>query len=461
MSGSGLRGSGALGTRRRMRIAGALAGALVLMMLVGTLLYVSGISTAQGPKRRTFDDVIERDHDRRFKKGRRVFRFATFGDQQYWGDTIRLHDSIQGKKFGGVGPGISPRTALALGLKVDVEALPSSLKEALRKGKVDLDDPATTLALLELDAVVGVKGFFRNDGSLRSIGVTCALCHSRVDNSFAPGIGHRLDGWPNRDLNVGAITAAAANLQPLADYFSTDVATVKEILNSWGPGKFDAELILDGKAFRPDGKSAATLLPAAYGLSGVNLATYTGWGTVTYWNAFVANLEMHGLGTFFDERLDNAEQFPLAAENNLGHTRNKPDLITDKLDALHHYQLSIPAPKPPKSLFNSKAAARGKRLFSGKAGCAECHVPPLYTEPGHNLHPGSDIGIDNFQANRSPTHQYRTTPLRGLWARREGGFYHDGRFKTLMDVVNHYNNFLDRGLTAREKRDLVQFLLSI
>jgi hypothetical protein len=449
------------GNDRHRRVLLSMGAILMLALLMGTLLYVSGISIAGSRGRETFDDVIERDHERRFLKGRQVFRFATFGDKAFWGGTIRLHDSIQGEKFGGVGPGVSPKTALALGLKVDVEALPTSVKRAIKEGKVDLDDPATTLALLKLNSVVGVKGFFKNDGSLRSVGITCALCHSTVDNSFAPGIGHRRDGWPNRDLNVGAIIAAAADLQPLADYFSTDVETVKDILNSWGPGKFDAELFLDGQAFQPDGRSAATLIPAAYGLSGVNLATYTGWGSVTYWNAFVANLEMHGQGTFFDERLDNADQFPLAAKFNLGHTRNTPDLITDKLNALHHYQLSIPPPKPPKGSFDPAAARRGRALFTGKAGCSECHVPPLYTEPGYNLHPGSDIGIDNFQADRSPTHMYRTTPLRGLWARRKGGFFHDGRFATLMDVVNHYNTFFARGLTGQEKRDLVQFLKSI
>jgi len=299
------------------------------------------------------------------------------------------------------------------------------------------------------------------------MGIQCALCHSTVDNSFsAPGIpagniGHRLDGWAPRDLNVGAIVSLAPNLQPVADYFHTDVATVKSILGSWGPGKFDAELFLDGKAFQPDGRSAATLLPPAFGLAGVNLHTYTGWGSVTYWNAFVANIEMHGQGTFFDPRLDNAKQFPLAAENNLGHITNNPDLITKKLAALHYYQLSIPAPKPPPGSFDPMAAARGKQLFNGKAQCSSCHVPPLFTEPGWNLHPGSDIGIDNFQADRSPTHMYRTTPLKGLWSHQKGGFFHDGRFPTLMAVVNHYDRFFDLGLTSQEKQDLVQYLLSI
>src|SRR5207237_2438200 len=126
-----------------------------------------------------------------------------------------------------------------------------------------------------------------------------------------------------------------------------DEATVRKVLASWGPGKFDAELNLDGKAFRPDGKSAATLIPAAFGLAGVNLHTYTGWGSVTYWNAFVANLEMHGQGNFYDPRLRDTNTFPLAAKNAYDDIRTTNDVITPKLAALHLYQLAIPAPKPP------------------------------------------------------------------------------------------------------------------
>src|SRR5712691_8824062 len=278
------------------------------------------------------------------RQGRHIFRFDTFGDEAFWGDTLQLHRAIIGEKNGGVGPGVSPKTALAVGLKVDVDALPNSLRAALARGAVDLDDPATTVALLKLNAVVGVKAFTNPDGSVRSMGIQCALCHSTVDNSFAPGIGHRRDGWPNRDLNVGAITSLAPNLKAVADALGTDVDTVKKVLAAWGPGKFDAELFLDGKGFRPDGKTAATLIPPAYGLAGVNLHTYTGWGSVTYWNAFVANLEMHGIGTFFDPRLDDATKFPIAAAKGLGHTKppaGQADRITAKLAALHLYQLSL------------------------------------------------------------------------------------------------------------------------
>jgi hypothetical protein len=204
---------------------------------------------------------------------------------------------------------VSPKTALAVGLKVDVEVLPQTLVEQLKAGKVNLDDPATTLALLKLNAVVGVTGFFNAQGNLQSIGIQWAFCHSTVNDSLATGIGHRLDGWPNRDLNVGAIVALAPNLKPLTELLGVDEATVRKVLNSWGPGKYDAELNQDGKAFRPDGKSAATLLPAAFGLAGVNLSTYTGWGSVTYWNAYVANTQMHGKGRFFDPRLKDG-QFP-------------------------------------------------------------------------------------------------------------------------------------------------------
>jgi hypothetical protein len=394
-------------------------------------------------------------------QGKQTFRFDTFGDQAFWGDTLHLNQAIAGAANGGVGPGVSPKTALSVGLKVDSTALPASVKQGIANGTVNLDDPAVTLALLKLNSVVGVKGFFDRNGKLNSVGIECALCHSTVDNSFAPGIGKRLDGWANRDLNVGAIIGLSPNLEPVATLLHTDVATVHKVLDSWGPGKFDAELFLDGKAFQPDGRSAATLIPPAFGLAGVNLHTWTGWGSIPYWNAFVAVLEMHGQGTFIDPRLDNADQFPIAAENGFGHVRPPVDLVTSKLPGLQAYQLSLQAPRPPKGSFDPVAAARGKALFSGKAECSTCHVPPLFTEPGQNLHPGSEIGIDNFEADRSPTHMYRTSPLAGLWSHEAGGFYHDGRFADLPSVVEHYNTTFNLGLTARQKNDLVQYLKSI
>jgi hypothetical protein len=394
-------------------------------------------------------------------EGRVAFRHDTFGSEAFWGGALKLHRAIAGTNHGGIGPGVTPRTALAVGLKVDSEALPDSVKQALARGEVNLDDPATTLELLRLDAVVGVKGLFNEQHELASLGIQCALCHSTVDNSFTAGIGQRLDGWPNRDLNVGAIVDLSPDVSVLTNALEVNEVTVRTVLQSWGPGKFDAELILDGKAFRPDGKSAATVLPAAFGLAGVNLSTYTGWGSVTHWNAFVSTLEMHGSGTFWDPRLNDTNTFPLAARKGYGNVRTTNDLITSKLAALHFYQLSIPAPKPAPTNYNAEGAIRGDALFRGKAQCATCHVPPLYTEPGWNMHTPQEIGIDDFQANRSPDRRYRTTPLGGLFARSKGGFYHDGRFATLDDVVNHYERHFNLGLTAQEMTHLREFLKSL
>ena len=402
-------------------------------------------------------------------EGRKTFRFDTFGDEAFWGDTLKLHQAIAGSKLGGVGAGVSPKTALAVGLKVDAEALPRTLVQQIQSGGVNLDDPATTLALLKMNAVVGVTGVFDGD-QLKSVGIQCALCHSTVDQSFtAPGIpagnvGRRLDGWANRDLNVGAIIALAPDLSVVANLLGTDQATVRQVLNSWGPGKFDAELFLDGKAFRPDGKSAATLIPPAFGLAGVNLHTWTGWGSIPFWNAFVANLEMHGKGRFFDPRLNDAVQFPIAAKNHFGNVN--PDLspdddrITPKLAALHEYQLSLAAPKAGRQAENL-AVQRGDQLFSGRARCNNCHTEPLWTEPGWNMHKGAEVCIDEFQASRAPDKAYRTAPLGGLFTHQKGGFYHDGRFATLLDVVNHYDDCMRLGLSAGEKSDLIAYLLTL
>jgi hypothetical protein len=393
-------------------------------------------------------------------KGRQIFREETFGDEAFWGGVLGLHEAIAGAANGGVGDGLSPAKALELGLKVDVESLPRTLQRALRKSAVNLNDPAVTVELLRLQAVVGVTGFF--DGSrLSAVGIQCSLCHSTVDDSFDKGIGRRLDGWAARDLNIGAIVALSPRLQPVADLLGVDVPTVKKVLNSWGPGKFDAELFLDGKAFQPNGKTAATLIPPAFGLAGVNLHTYTGWGSVTYWNAFVANIEMHGQGTFYDPRLDDASRFPIAAREKFGHIRSDQDVITPALGALHFYQLALASPEPPRGSFDRNAAARGKQLFNGKAQCSSCHVPPLYTEPGWNMHTAEEIGIDDFQAQRAPDVRYRTTPLEGLWTHQRGGFYHDGRFATLEEVVAHYEQTFGFTLSGAERADLVQFLLSL
>jgi len=435
--------------------------AVVLLAVCCLVLLVSESKTSGTAPLSPLDKANLDNAVNMFDQGRQVFRFATFDDQIFWGDAIKLHQAIEGTKFGGVGPGLSPKAALAFGLKVDVDALPASLIEQLRQSKVNLDDAAVTLALLKLNSVIGVTGFFNPDGSLKSVGIQCALCHSTVDNFLTQGIGHRLDGWANRDLNVGNIVALAPNLQPLANLLGVDQATVRKVLQSWGTGHFDAELALDGKAFRPDAKTSAVLIPPAFGLAGVNLHTWTGWGSVTYWNAFVANLEMHGKGTFFDPRLDNAAQFPIASKAGFGDVRNSPDVITPKLASLHFYQLAIPAPTPPPGSFVQEAASRGKVVFNGIGKCSSCHVPPLYTEPGWNMHTPSEVCVDSFQADRAPDKRYRTSPLNGLWTHAKGGFYHDGRFSTLLDVVSHYDSCFSLDLSDQDKSDLVEFLKSL
>ena len=393
--------------------------------------------------------------------GRETFRYSTFGSEDFWGGMLGLHEAIAGEKNGGVGTGVSPATALEVGLKVDVTALPRRVRRAIESGELDLNDPAVTLDLLRLGAVVGLTGFFDNSEQLSSLGIQCALCHSQVDDSFAPGIGRRLDGWANRDLNIGAIVALAPRLDPFVDLLGVDPATVRTVLNSWGPGKFDAALLLDGKAFRPDGGSAATLIPPAFGLAGVNLHTWTGWGSISHWNALVANLEMQGKGTFFDPRLDDAERFPIAARERFGHVQADEDQITPALAPLHVYQLALHAPKPPRGSFNASAAKRGRSVFNDKGRCASCHVPPLFTEPGYNMHTPEEIGIDAFQADRAPDGRYRTAPLRGLWTHSKGGFYHDGRFAALREVIEHYDELWGLGLSAAEKADLEHYLKSL
>ena len=472
----------------RLRFLSALSlvagGVLIGVALVGApVLAVSGFLDQGEVPGHPWDQQI-RDNTRGLEdRGRETFRYNTFGSEQFFGGTLELHRAIEGAKFGdGVGDGVSPKTALAVGLKVDMDALPSAVVDAVKAGKVNLDDPAVTLTLLQLGAVVGVEGIFNNPNDatqgLKSVGVTCALCHSTVDDAFAPGIGHRLDGWANQDLNVGVILSLSPNLEGLAAFLNAGggnlhAEDVKGVLTSWGPGKFDAELNLDGKAVNPhqmtDGVETgtnvpgATLIPNAFGLAGHNLHTWGGgWGTVTYWNAFVANLEMNGVGRFFDPRLSDATKYPIAAAHK---DDNKPsagdDRITQWLGALQFYQLSLPTPKAPQGSFDAQAAARGVAVFNGQGGCASCHVPPLFTEPGWNAHKAADIGIDDFQASRSPDDSYRTAALAGRLFNRKRGFYHDGRFGTLMDVVNHYDTHFKLNLSDGQKADLVEYLKSI
>ena len=439
--------------------------ALVTSALLMAVLSTSHAETKQmyGKKSLKVDDTNLKTAVQMIEEGKHIFRFDTFGDESFWGGQLRLHEAIAGKDNGGVGPGVSPVVALSLGLKVDVDALPKKLRKKIKRGRIDLEDPATTLALLKLNAVIGIKGIFDPLDQLESVGITCALCHSNVDDSFAPGIGHRLDGWASRDLNVGAIIASAPDLTPFATLLGVDQQTVRDMLLSWGPGKFDDGVVLDGRLIKPDGSPAAPLIPPAFGLAGVNLHTWTGWGGVSHWNALIAVLAMGGEGRFFDPRLRDSSKFPIAAAHGFDDIRIEPkmDKVTAKLPALHLYQLSLTAPKPPEDSFDQLAAQRGEKIFNSKAQCYVCHVPPLFTEPGWNIRKPEEIGIDAFQAERSPDSGYRTTPLKGLWTHTKGGFYHDGRFATLSDVVEHYNGFFGLDLEDTEKNDLVEYMKSL
>src|SRR5215207_3511424 len=355
-------------------------------------------------------------------QGQQIFRFDTFGDEQLWTDTLRMHEVIQSS--------VSPATALAVGLKVDAAALPPDFL-ATR----DLNSPATTVELIKLNAVVGVVG--RVTGTqLKSVGITCAICHSTVDDSVAAGVGNRLDGWPARDLNVGAIIALSPAL--------TDAQ--KAVYNSWGPGRFDPR-------FNVDGINGPVLIPPAFGLKGVGFETYTGDGPISYWNNYVAVLEMGGHGSFSDPRLGIT-------------ITQEPDLVTPKLPELLRYQLSLATPPPPAGSFNQTAARRGEALFMTKARCASCHIPPTFTDvlagPDPNvpfLHDPAEVGADPLYAQRSATKKYRTTPLRALW--QHPPYFHDGSAGTLGAVVNHYDTLFGLELTGKQKADLVEYLKSL
>jgi hypothetical protein len=425
---------------------------LIMAILVSTLLLTYC-------NRNDAEETARKDNPALIAEGKNIFRYDTFGDEEFWSGLLHIDKAILGKGNGGFGTGVSPKTALLVGLKVDADALPSQVVAAIKAGTVDLNDPRTTIELLKLNAVVGVKGNFNETGTLKSVGITCASCHSTVDNSFAPGIGKRLDGWPNRDLNVGAIISLTDNAQPLANMLHVNETTLRTVLGGWGPGRFPAILFMDGKALRPDGSIAANLIPPAFGLKGVNLTTYTGWGDISYWNAFVGTLEMHGKGTLIDPRLNDPVKYPIAVENKFYDVRSNPDLLTSKLPALKAYQHSLTAPTPPEGSFSKDAAIRGRTLFLTKAKCAGCHALPLFTD--NSLRSPAEIGIDDFEAKRSPTGKYRTPPLGGLFARAKGGFYHDGRFASYSDVINHYNNHLSLNLTNAEKQDLAEYLKSL
>ena len=389
--------------------------AVALALLAAFLLWLSLDRPADAAKKKT-----------KSLSGKEIFRFDTFGDEQLWTDQLRMHEVIESA--------VDPQTALAVGLKVDADALPATLKTAIAAGKVDLTDPATTVALIKLNAVVGVVGKvekIRGRDRLTEVGITCALCHSTVDDSFAPGIGRRLDGWPNLDLDPGRIVALSPAVPDEA----------KAVYNSWGPGFYDPR-------FNIDGLSTPLVLPPAFGLKDVSKETYTAEGPISYWNAYVAVTQMGGHGSFSD---------PLLGINIV----QTPDLVTPKLPALRDYQFSLEVPDPPAESFDEAAAARGALLFMEKADCARCHIPTEeYTDVDRGiLHDAADTGMDPAYAERTTTKKYRTTPLRALW--QHPPYFHDGSAATLLDVVNHYNTFFGLGLEDNEKADLVEFLKSI
>lgn len=362
-------------------------------------------------------------------QGKQIFRFETFGDETKWTDQLRMHEVIR--------TAVDPLTALKVGLKVDADALPPAVVNGITDGSVDLGSPATTVALLKLDAVVGLKGTVESVGgvdTLTQVGITCALCHSTVDNSFAPGIGKRLDGWPNRDLDPGAIIALSPALN----------AATKAVYNSWKAGKYDPR-------FNIDGLSKPVVIPPAFGLVGIHRITFTGDGEeVAYWNRYVAVTQMGGLGTFSEPRL------------NLIVTNGSVDLVSDKLPALQAYQLSLAAPPPPTGSFDAAAAARGKLVFEGAGRCASCHSGPEFTDANLTLHFPPDSMAEPESpsyAVRSATKLYRTTPLKGVW--QHAPYFHDGSAATLEDVVRTYNTRRTLELDEQQIGDLTQYLKSL
>ena len=392
---------------------------LTVVLLLSCLVGVLGCgSSDSGPSKA---DLVS--------QGKQTFRFDTFGDETKWTDTLRMNEAIST---------VDPTTALQVGLKVDSEALPAAVVSGIQNGSISLTDPATTLALLKLDAVVGVKGTVttvNGKDTLTRVGITCALCHSTVDDSFAEGIGKRLDGWPNRDLDVGAIVALSPAL---------DDAT-KAVFKSWGKGRYDPR-------FNLDGKNGPQVIPPAYGLQNVNSITATGDGTeVAYWNRYVAVTQMGGHGSFSEPR------------TGVSVTNGTDDLVSSKLPALQAYQLSILAPAPPAGSFDPAASARGKVVFDGT--CATCHSGPEFTDANTRLHPVSDSmgepepsGVPSY-ASRSATKMYRTAPLKGIW--QHPPYFHNGTAATLEDVVATYNDRRSLGLTSDQRADLVQYLKSL
>lgn len=407
---------------QRTRVTSAIGVAGLVLFGLGTAALLASCdrssSPATGPGLVTLDSNLVR-------QGQAIFRFSTFGDESFWTDTARMHEVVA--------TSVSPALALQVGLKVDADTLPAAVAAAIAAGQVDLNSPATTVTLLKLGAVVGLNGTVQTvngKDSLVKLGITCALCHSTVDNSFAPGIGHRLDGFPNHDLNVGAIVALSPAIP----------AATKAILNSWGPGKYDARTNFDGK-------NDPAVIPPAYGLNGVAKEIYTGDDTISYWNAYVAITQMHGHGTFRDPRLGIS-------------VTNGADIVGPQLPALRQYQLSLQKPAAAPGSFDPAAAARGQAVFVGAGKCSTCHVGSLFTDVNEGrLHTAAEVGQDPTAALRSVTGKYRTTPLRGL--QQHPPYFHNGSAATLDDVVTHYNTLMNLGLTTQQRADLVQYLKTL
>ena len=391
----------------------------VRLVFVAALL--AGGSCRQFPESRPSNDLE--------RQGREIFRDDTFGNERYWTDTAKLNEVVQ--------EDIQPLEALSLGLKVDMDRL--------NLFKFLIHNPFSTggtKELLRQNAVVGVRAEVK-DGKITRIGITCALCHSTVDNALLPGIGHRMDGAPNNDLKVGQILAKLAS-------FSEDQ---KVILRSWPKGMYDPR-------FNFDGKSTPLVLPPAHGLDQVENETFTAEGPLSYWNAYVAVTQMHGHGNFSDPRLGV-------------NIVKSPDMVTPKLKALAAYQHALAPPPPPGAHVNNRSARRGKVVFD--ANCGRCHVggnltdnnegaiPDVEGEPrprsSGKLHDPSETGMSAAYAERTTTKKYRTTPLRGLW--QHPPYFHDGSARTLGDVVDHYDRVLKLNLSGGQKRDLREYLKSL
>ena len=425
---------------------------VIITVIAGIGLVSAVVAFAAPPSKTAVDAEIARHAQTMMEEGKKIFRYDTFGSEAFWGDRWGCTRQSPAKRTAASAPASLRRPRWRSASRSTPTRCRPRLSKQIKAGKVNLDDPATTIALLKLNAVVGVTAFATPDGGVKSMGIQCALCHSTVDDSFAPGIGKRLDGWANRDLNVGAIVSLAPNLKPFTDLLGVDVADREE-----GAGQLGA------RPLRRRPRQGRQGVPARRQAGG--RADSAG---VWPGRREPAHLDRLGLSAVL-ERLrrrhgdarrryvlrrapGRQDPVPVSAKSGAHHMEMTPDRTTDKLAALHFYQLAIPAPKPPAGSFNAAAAEKGKALFMGKAGCARCHVPPLYTEPGNNIHAPSEVGVDSFQADRSPTKSYRTAPLAGLWSHQKGGFYHDGRFATLADVVNHYNTFLKLNLSDEKRR---------